>query len=446
MRASGSLSRGPKHPTNTDQTRVASNFQPERNPNHKEIRWDAANSNKHLDSSLSCECKGMNNRLRIGFVSLGDPRDRKVWSGTPYHLLEALEQCNVTVEVLGPLKRHFRYPLMPFKIAARLAKRDVEFDRYPIALRSYARQLKEQIRQRPVDVILSASSVPIAMLECSQPIVFYTDALYNMMPEYYRGQWDRYTIAAQNRGKRQEQAALDRSSIAVYASHWAADEARKLTQPSKVRIVPFGASMAVEHDHANLPNWIEERLSRASTECRLLFIGVDWLRKGGDVAVETARLLNWMGIKTKLTVVGCRPEKKFQDFVEFRGFLNKQTAEGRDELRRLYQEANFFLLPTSAEAAGIVFCEACAHGLPILTFRTGGVPDYVRNGINGMCLPSDSKPEDFARNIAEILKDSDRYTALCHAGYSDYRDRLNWDTAASSLIDLCHEAVQNRRT
>ena len=38
--------------------------------------------------------------------------------------------------------------------------------------------------------------------------------------------------------------------------------------------------------------------------CKLLFIGSDWYRKGGDIAVEIAGSLNAMGLKTELTMLG----------------------------------------------------------------------------------------------------------------------------------------------
>lgn len=382
----------------------------------------------------------MDEGIRIGFVSLGDPNDVSVWSGTPYHLLEAVRRQNVSVEVLGPLKRSFRYPLMPLKAAARLVKKDVEFDRFPMALRSYGRQLAKRLQQRPVDVILACSSVPITMLECEGPIVFYTDAIHHMMPGYYGGTWDRLTVGALMRGKLQEEAALKRCTFAVYSSNWAAAEAQKLIEPGKIRMVPFGASMPVEHDLATLRGWVKERADQAGKECRLLLVGVDWARKGGEIAVEAARLLNEMGVRTKLTVVGCRPEGTVPEFVELLGFVSKSSADGQAKLRELFRTSTFFILPTRAELSAIVYCEASAYGLPILTFKTGGAPDYVRDGINGICLPCDSKPEVFARHIYEILEDKDRYSSLCEGGFNEYKSRLNWDKAASSVVELCREA------
>jgi glycosyltransferase involved in cell wall biosynthesis len=384
----------------------------------------------------------MSEKLKIGFVCVDDANDVTSWSGIPYYVLNALKRQGVSIEMFSPLRRDFRHALAPFKIAARLSNREVEFDRFPFAMRSYARQLRKRMEQRPVDVILSTSTIPIALLECAQPIVCYTDALFHKMPGYYGGMWDRLTRGAIRRGKWQEERALEHCTISAYASNWAAEACRKLTRPDKIRVVPFGASIPVNHDMGTVQKWILERLDRQPSECRLLFVGVDWVRKGGAIAVETARLLNQMGVNTRLTIVGCKPDEEVPEYVEVLGFVNKRSSEGRKQLEELYRNATFFILPTQAEAAGIVFCEASAFGVPSITFKTGGVEDYVRDGINGICLPVDSKPEIFAGQIKEIIEDKGRYSALCLGGFHEYKTRLNWDRAACALVDLCREAVR----
>jgi glycosyltransferase involved in cell wall biosynthesis len=387
----------------------------------------------------------MNDKLKIGFVSLDDANDVTSWSGIPYHLLNAMRRQDVSIELFSPLKEDFRYVLASIKIAARLAKRDVVVHHFPVALRSYARQLKREIQRNPVDVILSIGTPPFTLLECAEPIVFYTDAIFHMMPGYYGGMWDRLSRGAIRRGILQEERALERCTIGVYSSSWAAEGARQLTQPGKIRVVPFGANMPVDHDRSTVKNWVDERLARTPSECRLLFIGVDWARKGGAIAVETARLLNEIGVNTKLTIVGCQADEEVPDYVEVLGFVNKRSSEGRTQLEELYRHATFFILPTRAEASAIVYCEASAFGVPTITFKTGGVEDYVREGINGVCLPVGSKPELFARSIKEIVEDKDRYSALCTGAFNEYKTRLNWDSTASALVDLCREAVQSRR-
>jgi hypothetical protein len=81
MRASGSLSRGPKHPINTDQTRISNKFQPERNPHHKEIRCDAANFNKFLKRLLLIHP----NKLRNQIARRKNATPHRKWRFSSFH-------------------------------------------------------------------------------------------------------------------------------------------------------------------------------------------------------------------------------------------------------------------------------------------------------------------------------------------------------------------------
>lgn len=382
------------------------------------------------------------NKLKIGFVSQQDAKNITSWSGIPYHILDALGRQDVNIEVFSPLRRDFRYALAPFKIGARLLKKDVDFDRFPYALRSYAGQLRERMQRAPVDVLLSIGTETFTLLECVEPIVFYTDAVFHTMPGYYGSQWDRLTSGAIKRGVWQEERALQRCTIGAYSSEWAANAARKYTQPNKIRVVPFGANIPVDHDRETLQMWIAERLKRMPNECRLLFIGVDWVRKGAAIAVETARLLNESGVPTKLTIVGCQPDEKLPEYVDVLGFINKGSVEGVEQLKALYRNATLFILPTQAEAAGVVFCEASAYGVPAIAFNTGGVGTYVRDKLNGICLPLGSGPEIFAGRIRETMTDREGYSALCLQAFEEYKTRLNWDSTAAALVELCREACR----
>ena len=51
---------------------------------------------------------------------------------------------------------------------------------------------------------------------------------------------------------------------------------------------------------------------RGTDICRLLFLGVDWHRKGGDIALAVAELLNQKGIRTELDIVGCNTPRIYQ--------------------------------------------------------------------------------------------------------------------------------------
>ena len=378
--------------------------------------------------------------LRIGFVFIQDANDPTTWSGTPFQALTQLRAAQgIEVEVFSPLDSRIKYLLTPAKLLAKLRGQSISLDHFRLVQRSYARQIESLLRSRPVDVIVSMSTIPITLLRCSQPIVVWTDAVFHSMFDYYGDTFSNLTEAAVTRGKLQEETALHNSSIAAYASTWALESAKKIVGGDKVRLLPLGSSIPVRHTEKDIAAIARVKRETRKNECELLFVGVDWERKGGQVALETARIMNEKGIKTRLRVVGFRPQTPLPDYVEALGFINKNTTYGVERIAELYRESDFFILPTRAEAAGVVFCEASSFGLPSFTYATGGVTDYVRNGVNGECLPLGSSPAEFAARISRLLSTPAEYEAVCVRAFQEYKNRLNWEKSVGQLIGYCHE-------
>ena len=378
--------------------------------------------------------------LRIGFVSFYDASDATAWSGIPYQILKHLRAHEIDLEVVSPLDSSLKYIFAPAKLIARLQGKKSNTCHFPLVQRSYARRVESIFRQRPVDVIVSTSTIPFAYLNLRQPIVIWTDAVAHSMRGYY-ADFSELTSGEIEHSQMHEATALGKCSIAAYASTWAMKAAEEIADPSKLRVLFFGSSIPVAHTEAEIVTAAKRKREGRKNECVLLFVSTDWVRKGGDVAVETARLLNEAGVKTVLKVVGTPPTRPLPNFAEFLGFMNKNSESGVRRLVEEFRSADFFILPTKAEAAGIVFCEASSYGLPSLTYATGGVPDYVRNGVNGFCFAPEAPASAFSRKIRELLSDPPQYTALSQRAFSEYQSRLNWESSVKLLIKMCEDCV-----
>lgn len=379
--------------------------------------------------------------MRVAFVCVGDPTDPHYWSGIPHHMLRYLVAEDCKVQVIAPLDRSFRYLYLGQKIVEKLSGPRFDVDRQPLALASYRNQINRRLNGSAVDVIFAPSSIPIAMLDGDAPVIYWTDAVWGCMVNYY-GEFSRLSQTTRMSGHRQEQMAMERATFGIYSNEWAAEAARQYkVAPSKIRVIPFGPNLPVKHDSRDVRMFVKQR---ARDHCRLLFLGLDWVRKGGDLALEAAGLLNKAGLPTTLTITGCDPfgTKAKPAFVENVGFISKRTGSGMRKLEHLLSTSHFLVLPTRAEMGAIVFCEASAHGLPSVTADTGGLASYVRNGVNGIRLPLAATAEDYAREILRMFRDQDFYEGLCLTSFEEFETRLNWRTSVRSLIQLMAECVK----
>jgi hypothetical protein len=220
--------------------------------------------------------------MKIAFVSQHDALDIASWSGIPYYMSRSLEDSTHAVAHVSPLHDRWATVLKGKKLFYRaLTGREYLRDREPMVLESYARQVAARL-SRDVDLVFSPSTIPIARLRCEQPIVFWSDAVFAGMVDFYAS-FSNLTVGSRKAGDAMERAALHRAALAIYSSAWAAEKAIEYYSvgPEKVRVVPFGANL----DSPPAADAIDEMVaSRPTDQCRLLFIGVDWLRKGGDVA------------------------------------------------------------------------------------------------------------------------------------------------------------------
>lgn len=372
-------------------------------------------------------------RLKIAYLTVNDPGDRRSWSGTHYYIAEALQRHCGDVTALGPIKPGSMLLRKALRKALRAMGKTYLFTHTVNFAKETARIAEQRLGNTRYDLILApAGSGQIAYLNSDIPVVYLSDSTFSAILNYYP-EFSGISQAIIHQANTIEQLAIDKASLIVYSSSWAAKSALKNyhADPAKVHVVPFGANL-------DEPPSAECALNKKPSQlCRLLFVGVDWAKKGGDIAFETLVELERLGVPAELTVVGCRPPKQVHHRnLQVFHFLNKNDPEQRRQLEALYLDADFFLLPTRTECYGIVFCEANAFGLPAIGTDTGGVSEVIRNGENGFLLPPSARGNQYARVIADLYADKQKLQQMQRCSRQSYDTRLNWDTWGNAVAGL----------
>ncbi|HEY9726857.1 MAG TPA: glycosyltransferase family 4 protein [Chroococcales cyanobacterium] len=294
--------------------------------------------------------------------------------------------------------------------------------------KKFAANVQHKLSQTPCDVIFApVASAELMFLETSIPIVYLSDATFKLYQEHYQLNLDRQEAEW---ASKQEFTAISKATKLVYSSKWAANSAISDYQvpANNVEIISFGANL-------DRPPSLEKVLSKQQTSvCRLLFVGKDWERKGGKFAFQTLLSLRQRGIDAELVVVGCVPPAEFRhEKLRVIPYLNKNVPHERQQLDELFLKSNFFILPTRADCSPIVFCEANAFGLPVITTDVCGISSLITNGKNGYMLPLSASGDDYANAIVENFSDLTRYEKLVRSSREEYDTQLNWDKWAQKL-------------
>ena len=379
--------------------------------------------------------------MRIAFLANEylHPDNARSWSGLPYYMKQGLEAAGLDIVTLQPKETRLMQPWVRFLYWRWLrGKRYLRYCNLRL-LKSYGWQFQRELGAVAVDAIISPSTWFLAYLQTKLPVFLWTDACFAGMVNFY-GSFSNMAPPSIRLGHAIEWRALHRCTRAIYSSLWAADLARQCydMEPEKICIIPFGGNLKNPPTLEEATGFVQRR---ALNECNLLFIGVDWDRKGADIAVETFEALLRAGVAARLTVVGCTPprDRRLPAGVEVIPFIVKETAEGRRRLHGIFQRSHFFIMPSRAEAFGLVFPEANAFGVPCLAANVGGISSIITNGVNGQLFPREAGGAQYADYILQTMSNPARYRELGVRSAQEAVTRFSWEVAGRRVARLIGE-------
>jgi glycosyltransferase involved in cell wall biosynthesis len=154
--------------------------------------------------------------------------------------------------------------------------------------------------------------------------------------------------------------------------------------PGQITIIP--PSVDTEY-------WHPRTGERPPGPFRVVFVGADFMRKGGDVLMEVAAMPEFAGVEWHL-VTKSPPATTAANIHCYTGF--NADAHG---LRDLVQNSDVLVLPTRADCSSIVTIEAGASGIPAIATKMAGVTELIDDGRSGFLLE-----EPTVANLAAALR------------------------------------------
>jgi glycosyltransferase involved in cell wall biosynthesis len=103
--------------------------------------------------------------------------------------------------------------------------------------------------------------------------------------------------------------------------------------------------------------------------------------------------------------------------------------------------SDLFILPSNKEGIGGILLDAMDQSLPIIASRVGGLPEIVRDGVNGLLIDPRS-PDQLQRAIVRLYDDPDLRRALGARGRELSRD-FTADAMAARYLELYKQAAGN---
>jgi len=189
-------------------------------------------------------------------------------------------------------------------------------------------------------------------------------------------------------------------------------------EPARVRRVGAGANV--------LPGFAGVGPAVEQQPPRILFVGVDWERKGGP---ELVRAFEQVAVDVpglELVIVGCEPE------IDVPG-VHVVGRVAREALHAHYERASIFCLPTRREPFGVALVEAMHFGLPIVATRVGAVPEIVNDGETGLLVEPGAVGE-LAEALGKLARDPQRRGEMGCRGQRRARSVFTWPAVGEAIV------------
>lgn len=360
---------------------------------------------------------------RLALASRGDAL-------TPY-LFAALERRFPVIGRIDPeLTPLQRYGVAALTVRPSRSAWAERFYKSGVATRLRSANATKQLLElegRP-DVVVQVHALfdqPVA------PSALYIDCTHRQSAELWPA-WNPLRGRALQEWYRREQGAYD---AARHLFAFSESTRRSLIDdygiaPEKVTVVGAGV---------NLPQLPPVRPRPSDGAPTILFIGNDFVRKGGEVLLEAFREVRRSVPDARLVLVGTRPLVAPHTGVEVLG-----RVHDRARIAELYRDAAVFCVPSFFDPFPLVVLEAMAFGVPVVTTRQAGTPEMITDGATGSLVPS-GDPGALAEALLEVLRDPAGAERLAAAARLDVERRFTWDRVVGRMAPAL-DALSTDRT
>lgn len=329
----------------------------------------------------------------------------------------------VHVRVVNPAWSRWFCAQLPFGTGGL----DLRYLRHMLAARRHLRSLVGPGRPLPLDrfdvVHIMTQQRGAAVLDLKRPDVNTTGTKFainldatlvgreSMRGEARRGWAPDHAMEART---------LQAADLVACASEWCAGSVERDCAAPRDRIV-------IHKPCARVPE-IPRRETRTAGPINLLFIGGVWADKGGPLLLAWHQS-RWADRATLHVVSGSAPRDDSARNVVWHGRVPHDRL-----LRELLPAADVLVVPTRWDTFLIAAQEAQAAGVPVVTTRTGAVPEVVRDGLTGfLCDAHDDAA--YIRAVETLMNDPERRELMSITAREHAARDLSADVWHTHLLD-----------
>ena len=219
-----------------------------------------------------------------------------------------------------------------------------------------------------------------------------------------------------------EETLVNKSKGTFIMGQWVVDLLNKQYPNNKEKYITVGGGLNNEFENFQINKTYKKKI---------LFCGIDYLRKGGDLLENAFCILKEKYDKdAELVIVGPEVDNHING-VKYTGKIDKR------ELSKYFNDCSVFCMPSRFEAYGLVFLEAQCYGLPIVTIDDYEMHYFVQDGVNGYLIKN-YDAEELAKALHKALNDKEMIRRVASNAKS-FQETHTWDVVAEKISNVINE-------
>ncbi|MBV6623403.1 MAG: glycosyltransferase [Rivularia sp. (in: Bacteria)] len=182
----------------------------------------------------------------------------------------------------------------------------------------------------------------------------------------------------------------------------------------------------------------------------VLFVGRLVEKKGCEYLIKAMSEVQTVNPEIELVVIGDGElrkslETKAKLTLKKYRFLGIQTPK---VVRNWMNKAKVFCVPSiraksgDCEGFGLVFTEAQAMGLPVVSFASGGIPEAVAHNQTGFIV-EEKDWQALGENILQLLDDPNLWQIFSETGYQRVRERFDLHKQNQALEEIYQNVIKS---
>jgi len=199
----------------------------------------------------------------------------------------------------------------------------------------------------------------------------------------------------------------------------------------KITVLPPGVDLSF---------WRGDRRGERQEGARpftVLFVGEDFVRKGGDLIVNVARRQEFASARFHCVTGQFEGERPANLTV------HEGVSRNSDRLRDLYRGADVFVLPTRADFGPTnAISEALAMGLPVIASGVGGIDEVVEDGRVGFVIPVGDS-DALAQRLGQLRDDRPLRRKMAAAARKTAEERLDVAMNAARIVETMRRVTRD---